>query len=246
MANPTPAELKAYIRPKIEASGYSWPIFEKQIQQESGWEHYRSDGSIKMSYTNSSAGVGQLNKRYYHESVWSDPYKNINAAADTAIRNLGEFGTYRKALAAYNWGPGNVGGYTNEEGVHPAWDGTRGWVCPVGGRYCATEQRNHYLDTILGVGWPEPSVSTPGAPAPLPDPVTPDQPVTTPGAAPMTTFNVYPDMLSYIQSYGDEPATDEMYYKHDDKDMYSEVFGVSGNRYCYIFSTGKRVRFSAD
>lgn len=231
MATLTPAALKSYIKPKIISGGYDWPTFEKQIQQESNWEHYRNDGSVKMSYTGSSAGVGQLNKTYYSEDVWRDPYKNIDAAANTAIANKNKFGTYRKALAAYNWGPGNVGGYTDKQGhIHPAWDGSRGWTCPVGLPQCRTEQRNHYLDVILGPEWKEPE-STPGEPQ-MPDPISP-------------SFNVGQGLLDLMQSYNDQPATDEMYFKSGDRDMYSEAFGKSGNRYCYIFDTGKTVRFVA-
>jgi hypothetical protein len=54
-----------------------------------------------------------------------------------------QLGSYRMALAAYNWGPGNVS----------RWDG---------GRESLPSETRHYLDVILGQGWPEPSDAAPG------------------------------------------------------------------------------------
>lgn len=223
----TPQQLKEYIKPVIVNGKYDWNVFEKQIQQESNWEHYRPDGSIKMSYTGSSAGVGQLNKSYYPIEIWSDPFKNITAAANTAIANLNKFGTYRKALAAYNWGPGNVGGYTDAVGrLHPAWDGTRSWRCPQEAvvASCRTLQRDHYLDAILGLEWKEP------APMALSE-----------------AYNVGPGVLARMQEYNDSPATHELYFNHSDgSPQYSITFGKSGAQYTYIFSLNQTFRFLAD
>lgn len=151
-----PADAKDYARPRVEAAGLDWPTYEKQIQAESGWQHWSSPGVVKSSPTG-SMGLGQLNSRFYPESDWRDPYTNLSKSIEIMDGYLETFGSYRKALAAYNWGPGNVGGYTANGQVHPAWDGTREWRCPVGLPRCATAQRDHYLDVILGPGWPEPS-----------------------------------------------------------------------------------------
>lgn len=223
----TPDELKLYIKPKIEASNYDWPTFEKQIQQESGWQHYRPDGSIKISYTGTSAGVGQLHMSYYEEDMWRDPYKNIDAAANTAITNLKVFGSYRKALAAYNWGPGNVGGYTDSmRRKHPEWDGTRSWRCPHEAivQSCRTTQRDHYLDVILGPEWLEPV------------------PTVTPEA-----YSVGPGVLAKMAEYSDSPVTHELYFAHTDhSNQYSVTYGKSGAQYVYIFSLNQTFRFPAD
>lgn len=160
---PDPADAKTYARPRVEAAGLHWPTYERQIQQESGWAHWSSPGVVKRSPTG-SMGLGQLNSRFYPESDWRDPYRNLDRSVAIMADYLKRFGTYRKALAAYNWGGGNVGGYTENGRVHPAWDGTREWRCPHESAVaqCRTAQRDHYLDVILGPGWPEPVGNMPG------------------------------------------------------------------------------------
>src|SRR5262245_1018355 len=158
-----PADIKEYARPRAEAAGLHWPTVEKQFQQESGWNHWSSPGVVKASPTG-SMGVGQLNSRYYPESDWRDPYTNIAKALEIDATYLSRLGTYRKALAGFNWGPGNVAGYTDGAGrSHPAWDGTKAWRCPHEPvvPQCRTAQRDHYLDVILGPGWPEPTAAPP-------------------------------------------------------------------------------------
>lgn len=146
-----PADIKIYARPRAEAAGLNWPIYEKQIQQESGWSHWSSPGVVKSSPTG-SMGLGQLNSHFYPESDWRDPYTNISKSIEIMASYLARFGTYRKALAAYNWGPGNVGGYTKPDGtVVTPWNGTRETI---------SDQGRHYLDKIMGSEWEEP-VTTP-------------------------------------------------------------------------------------
>lgn len=160
MSEPSVSEYQAFARPKIEAGGYDWETFRKQIQQESGWRHLDASGAVKTSYTGTSKGVCQLNQNFYPESVWRDPWTNLSKGIELAIGYLARFGSHRKALASFNWGPGNVGGYTDGAGrVHPAWDGAREWRCPHEGAVaqCKTAQRDRYLDVILGPGWPEPT-----------------------------------------------------------------------------------------
>lgn len=157
-----PADAKEYARPRVEASGFDWPTYERQIQQESGWEHWRSDGSVKAS-PSGSMGLGQLNSRFYPESDWRDPYTNLAKSIEVVSGYLRRFGSYRYALAAYNFGPGNVGGYTKADGtVVPPWDGRRETI---------SDQGRRYLDVILGPGWPEPgSVSAPSNEGPKQEP----------------------------------------------------------------------------
>lgn len=160
-----PADAKEYAQPRAEAAGLHWPTYERQIQQESGWRHWSAPGVVKSSPTG-SMGLGQLNSRFYPESDWRDPYTNLSKSVAIMASNLARFGSYRKALAAYNWGGGNVGGYTDGAGrVHPAWDGTREWRCPheAAVAQCRTAQRDHYLDVILGPAWSEPA-ATPAPP----------------------------------------------------------------------------------
>lgn len=151
MANPSDA--KTYAQPRVVAAGLDWPTYEKQIQQESGWYHWSSPGVVKTSPTGSK-GLGQLNEKFYPESDWKDPYRNLDKSISLMRDYRVRFGSYRKALAAYNWGPGNVSGYKDSENrVHPGWDGSRNWRCPWENQVpqCRTAQRDHYLDVILGL-----------------------------------------------------------------------------------------------
>lgn len=143
-------------------------MYYKQIQVESGWRHYASNGSVLSSPTG-SMGLGQLNSRFYPQSTWEDPLTNLAKSMDLMAGYKAQFGTWRKALAAYNWGPANTSGYTKDGRTHPAWDGTRSWRCPHEGSVgsCYVGQMHHYLDLILGEGWPEPQAETePIRPAP--------------------------------------------------------------------------------
>lgn len=146
----SPIDAKDYARPKVEAGGLDWPTYEKQIQTESGWRQWSSPGVVLSSPTG-SMGLGQLNSKFYPASDWADPYTNISKSIEIMSGYLKKFGSYRKALAAYNWGPGNVGGYTKADGtVVPPWDGRRETI---------SDQGRHYLDVILGSAWEEPVAS---------------------------------------------------------------------------------------
>lgn len=155
-----PADAKEYARPKVEAAGLHWPTYERQIQQESGWEHWSAPGVVKSSPTGSK-GLGQLNSRFYPESDWRDPYTNLAKSIEIMAGYLKKFGSYRKALAAYNFGPGHVGGGRFDDGRgfgvqdHSPWDGSPDWRCSAG--HGLSGQVKHYLDVILGPGWPEPT-----------------------------------------------------------------------------------------
>lgn len=158
-----PADAKLYAEPRVRAAGLHWPTYEGQIQQESGWRHWSAPGVVKSSPTGSK-GLGQLNSKFYPPTDWEDPYRNLDKSISLMAGYVTRFGSYRLALAAYNWGPSNVSGYTDQDGrVHPAWDGTREWRCPHESEVaqCRTSQRDHYLDAILGPGWPEPSSAPP-------------------------------------------------------------------------------------
>lgn len=146
-----PSDAQDFARPRADAAGLHWETFRKQIQQESGWQHWSSPGVVKSSPTGSK-GLGQLNSRFYPESDWRDPYTNIAKSIEIMAGYLQRFGIYGKALAAYNWGPGNVSGYTKPDGtVVPPWDGRRETISTQGA---------HYLDVILGPGWLEPAGAT--------------------------------------------------------------------------------------
>ena len=168
---PAPADAKTYARPRVESAGLHWPTYEKMVQQESGWQHWSAPGVVKSSPTGSMR-LGQLNSRFYPESDWRDPYRNLDKSISILAGHLQRFGSYRKALASYNWGPGHVGGGRFDDGRgygvqdHSPWDGTRDWRCSAG--HGVSAQCIHYLDVILGPGWPEPIDAAPAPPASTP------------------------------------------------------------------------------
>lgn len=137
-------------------------MYHGQIDTESRWNHYTSSGEILTSPTGSK-GLGQLNSKFYGPEFWTDPYDNLTKSMDIMNGYYDSFGSWKKALAAYNWGPSNVAGYRKDGLTHPAWDGTREWVCPHVSTVasCRTGQMHHYLDTILGPQWAEPNGTEP-------------------------------------------------------------------------------------
>lgn len=82
--------------------------------------HYRDD--IIDGSTRSPAGaVGlmQLMPQFYPGVNPLDPYQAIVAAAKSLSDYFKQFGSWKLALAAYNWGPGNVAKYRNSPGAWP-------------------------------------------------------------------------------------------------------------------------------
>ena len=53
-------------------------------------------------------GIMQLIPRFYPGVNPRDPAQAIPAAAQSIAQYYHQFGDWKKALAAYNWGPGNV------------------------------------------------------------------------------------------------------------------------------------------
>jgi len=129
-------------------AGIDPDLFVRQIQQESGFDpdaYNRASGAT---------GIGQIIARFHPDVDPHDPVASLYYAARWMASLRRQFGSYRKALAAYNWGPGNVGGYTRPDGVViPPWNGERSTL---------PAETQHYLDVILGPDWPEPG----GAPVP--------------------------------------------------------------------------------
>src|SRR5262245_23582456 len=118
-------DLHEYARQAANRYGIDPDIFERQIQQESG---FRTDAmspagatGIAQFMPGTAAGMGVDP---------TDPYASLDAAARLMKSNLGSYGgDYAKALAAYNAGPGNVDKY--------------GGVPPF-------EETQRYVSTILG------------------------------------------------------------------------------------------------
>jgi hypothetical protein len=97
------ADLRAVARAKAKKYGLDPGVFERQIQQESGFNpNIRSPAGALgvaqiMPATARGWGVNPLN-----------PSQALDAAARNMARYVQQFGSYEKALRAYNAGPGNV------------------------------------------------------------------------------------------------------------------------------------------
>lgn len=127
-------DLRAYAREAAARSGCDPDLFVRQIQQESGFN------PTVVNPASGATGIAQIIKRWHPDVDPLDPIASLDYAASWMARLHDQYGTYKMALAAYNWGPGNVAG----------WDGRRETL---------PAETRHYLDVILGEGWPEPSTN---------------------------------------------------------------------------------------
>ena len=114
-------------------------IFERQIQQESGF-----DPDVAFGFRRSSAGaegIAQLMPQYYPGVDRTDPQASLAAAAETMQHYLtAHDGDVRRALASYNAGLGRVRSLVDAHGA--AWE-----------RALPAETRS-YLEAILGSASP--------------------------------------------------------------------------------------------
>jgi hypothetical protein len=128
-------DLRAYARAAAVRHGAHPDLFVKQIQQESG---FNPDAFNARS---GATGIAQIIPRWHPGVDATDPYASLDYAAKWMSDLHRIYGSWRAALAAYNWGPANAAG----------WDGKRGSL---------PAETRHYLDVILGDGWPEPDSNT--------------------------------------------------------------------------------------
>lgn len=128
-------DYRAYARQVAEQNGIDPDIFERQINQESGFDPDAYNAGSGAS------GIAQIMPEYHDVDVWN-PEASLEYAANWMGQLVRQYGSYRKALAAYNWGPGNVN----------RWDG-RQQTLP--------NETRMYLTNILGEGWPDPAVHAP-------------------------------------------------------------------------------------
>ncbi len=155
---PTRDELRSYGLEQAHLNGVPVDMYDRQITQESNWQHCRSDGSLKVSPGN-AVGVAQVIQRWHPDVDVADPWASLRYSTKTMRGLYDRFGSWRKALAGYNWGSANVSGYIKPDGtVVPPWDGRRETI---------SDQGRHYLDVILGSAWEEPT------PMPTPPPSNP-------------------------------------------------------------------------
>lgn len=89
-------------------------LLHRQLYQES---HFRTD--IIAGDTKSPAGaigIAQIIPRWHPGVNPYDPYASIDYAAQFMRRLYNRFGSWASALAAYNWGEGNVNKVLREHG----------------------------------------------------------------------------------------------------------------------------------
>ena len=140
----TATDLRAAAHDISARNGVPPALFVKQIQQESG---FNPDAHNDAS---GADGIAQVVVRWHSEMEGRtrDPLASLEYAARLMAGYYRQTGSWRRALAAYNWGIGNVVGYTKTDGTVVApWDGRR---------ETTNAETRRYLDVILGEGWPEP------------------------------------------------------------------------------------------
>ncbi|WP_067101820.1 lytic transglycosylase domain-containing protein [Marinomonas atlantica] len=82
-------------------------LLARLLHQES---HYRQDvitGAVKSPA--GAEGIAQIMRKYHPSVEPLDPFASIDYAAEYLAELKQRFGNWRDALAAYNWGMGNVG-----------------------------------------------------------------------------------------------------------------------------------------
>ncbi len=123
--------IRAYADERARHYGVPVSLFVKQIQQES---MFNPDA---FNASSGATGIAQIIPRWHPGVDATDPYASLDYAAKWMADLRRIYGSWARALAAYNWGPANVA----------KWDGKRETL---------PAETRHYLDVILGEGWPEP------------------------------------------------------------------------------------------
>jgi hypothetical protein len=103
----TTEQLKEIARQKARDFGVNEDIFLRLIQKESTWNPQATSKA-------GAQGLGQLMPGTAREVGVSNPYDPVQSLTGSArylANQLKRFGSYDKALAAYNAGPGNVERY---------------------------------------------------------------------------------------------------------------------------------------
>jgi hypothetical protein len=99
-------DLRAFARQAAAKYGIDPDIFERQIQQESG---FRTSAQSPAGATGIAQFMPGTAKGMGIDP--NDPYAALDAAARLDAQNLNRYGSYDKMLAAYNAGGGNVDKY---------------------------------------------------------------------------------------------------------------------------------------
>jgi soluble lytic murein transglycosylase-like protein len=136
-------DLRDYALGAAKRNGVPMDLFERQIGQESKFD------PKAFNSRSGATGIAQIIKRWHPGVDPTDPIASLDYAAKWMADLHRIYGSWARALAAFNWGPANVAN----------WDGQRATL---------PEETRHYLDVILGDGWPEPAKNlTAETPQPL-------------------------------------------------------------------------------
>lgn len=139
----TSEQLKEIARQKARTYGVNEDIFLRLVGAESGWNPRAKSGAGAMGLVQLMPGTAQglgVSDPY-------DPVQSLTGGARYLSQQLKRFGSYDKALAAYNAGPGNVERY--------------GGIPPF-------KETQNYVKKILGgtdvAAKPKPQAQEPAAP----------------------------------------------------------------------------------
>lgn len=125
--------LRLLARTKAQKYGIDPDIFERQIRQESS---FRPDAYNPKS---GASGIAQLMPQFYPNVDPYDPDQALDAAASSVASYRKMYGSDdRKALSAYNYGPGNLNKLVGQYGE--AWE-----------QYLPSETKQ-YLSVVLPTG----------------------------------------------------------------------------------------------
>jgi soluble lytic murein transglycosylase-like protein len=130
----TPDRWRAILRPlfRQQETAFAMPkgFLEAVAERESAFRHdiitCQTVGGV------GEEGIMQLRPEYHLKSraARCDPYVAIPYAAKYLAQNFLKFGTWEEAIAAYNWGPGNL----ERSGLQAAPASTKSYIAFVKGR----------------------------------------------------------------------------------------------------------------
>lgn len=107
-------------------------LLARLIYQESRFRNDIITGKVKSSA--GAVGIAQIVPKWHPNVNPLNPVESIHYAARYLKRLHDQFGSYRLALAAYNWGPGNVSKYGTQPDRWP-------------------EETQNYVTQIMGDLW---------------------------------------------------------------------------------------------
>lgn len=108
--NKTQQQNKEFYRPHMEAAedkhGLPRGLLSAVAEKESAWR----DDIIHCRTASPAGALGimQIVPKWHPDAEPCDPLKSIDYAGGYLAKLHQQFGTWTLALAAYNWGPGNI------------------------------------------------------------------------------------------------------------------------------------------